>query len=106
MVKPSVGGELSITSINQMYLDDGSLHVMRLGRGFTWFDMGTHDSLLEASQFVHSLEQKQGFKVACLEEIAMNKGWIDVEQIHMSIKSMHTCRYKSYLEGIVEGMTE
>lgn len=102
MVKPSVGGELSITSINQMYLDDGSLHVTRLGRGFTWFDTGTHDSLLEASQFVHSLEEKQGFKIACLEEIAMNNGWIDRQLLQSQINSMKPCRYKEHLAHLIE----
>jgi len=104
MVKPSVGGELSITSINQMYLEDGSLHVTRLGRGFTWFDTGTHDSLLEASQFVHSLEEKQGFKIACLEEIALHNKWIDVKTMSKIISSMNNCKYKSYIRDVTSGV--
>ena len=101
MVNPSVGGELSITSINQMYLEDGSLHVMRFDRGFTWFDTGTHDSLLKASQFVHSLEDKHGFKIACLEEIAMSNGWIDRQVLQSQINSMRPCMYKEHLIHLI-----
>jgi len=96
-VTPSVNGELSITSINQMYLECGDLHVIRLGRGFTWFDTGTHDSLLEASNFVHSVEEKQGFKIACLEEIAIKNKWIDVKKLRNQTKAVQNCRYKGYL---------
>jgi len=96
-VAPSINGELSITSINKMYLDCGDLHVIRLGRGFTWFDTGTHDSLLEASNFVHSVEEKQGFKIACLEEIAMQKNWVDKNSVDHIIKFTQTCKYKSYV---------
>jgi glucose-1-phosphate thymidylyltransferase len=101
-VTPSANGELSITSINQMYLECGDLYVIRLGRGFTWFDTGTHDSLLEASNFVHSVEDKQGFKIACLEEVAMNNGWIDRQVLESQINSMKPCRYKEYLAHLIE----
>ncbi len=73
-VKPSERGELEITTLNDMYLSKGKLNVEQLGRGFAWLNTGTHDSLLEASQFIHTIEKRQGFKVACLEEIAFNKG--------------------------------
>lgn len=80
-VKPSLRGELEITSINQEYLKQGNLKVKLLGRGFAWLDTGTHDSLLEAAQFVETIEKRQGFKVACLEEIALQYGWLNKEQI-------------------------
>lgn len=100
MVTPSANGELSITSINQMYLECGDLNVIRLGRGFTWFDTGTHNSLLEASQFVHSIEEKQGFKIACLEEIAVNQGWINQSQLLSDIDKIKYCKYKEHLINI------
>jgi len=101
-VTPSVNGELSITSINQMYLGHGELHVIRLGRGFTWFDTGTHDSLLEASNFVNSVEEKHGFKIACLEEIAMQKGWVLSETIKSSgFSSPQMSRYMEYVSRML-----
>jgi glucose-1-phosphate thymidylyltransferase len=101
MVTPSVNGELSITSINQMYLERGDLYVIRLGRGFTWFDTGTHDSLLEASNFVHSVEEKQGFKIACLEEIAIKNKWIDVDKLYVKNASQKSCRYARYIDECI-----
>ncbi len=100
-VKPSERNELEITSINQMYLEIDELNVELLGRGFAWLDTGTHDSLIEASQFVHTIEKRQGFKVACLEEIAYRKGWLTSEQIIESAKSMDKTLYGQYLNQLV-----
>jgi glucose-1-phosphate thymidylyltransferase len=80
-VRPSERGELEITTVNQMYLERGDLNVELLGRGFAWLDTGTHESLLEAAQFVETIEKRQGYKVACLEEIAFNNGWLSKEQV-------------------------
>jgi glucose-1-phosphate thymidylyltransferase len=101
MAKPSANGELSITSINKMYLDAGDLHVIKLGRGFTWFDTGTHDSLLEASNFVHSIEAKHGFKIACLEEIAYGKGWITNKTCTNKIDVMDRSKYSKYVADLI-----
>lgn len=100
-VKPSERNELEITSINQMYLEMDELSVELLGRGFAWLDTGTHDSLIEASQFVHTIEKRQGFKVACLEEIAYRKGWLTSEQIIDSAKAMDKTSYGQYLKQLV-----
>ncbi len=96
-VKPSVRGELEITSINQMYLECGELNVELLGRGFAWLDTGTHDSLIEASTFVQTVEKRQGFKVAYLEEIAWRNGWLTDEQVRESAKSLAKTGYGRYL---------
>ena len=80
-IKPSHRNELEITSINQAYLDDGDLHVQLLGRGFAWLDTGTHKSLLAASQFVETIQERQGYKLACLEEIAFNQGWLSIDAL-------------------------
>ncbi|ENA43768.1 nucleotidyl transferase family protein, partial [Escherichia coli P0301867.4] len=87
-VKPSERGELEITSINQMYLEAGNLTVELLGRGFAWLDTGTHDSLIEASTFVQTVEKRQGFKIACLEEIAWRNGWVDGEGVKRAGRSL------------------
>ena len=97
-VKPSERGELEITTVNQMYLERGDLNVELLGRGFAWLDTGTHSSLLEAAQFVETLEKRQGYKVACLEEIAFNQGWLSKEQI---LKIGHTMSKNSYGQYLI-----
>lgn len=99
-VKPSHRGELEITTLNQMYLDQGNLNVELLGRGFAWLDTGTHDSLIEASQFVHTIEKRQGFKVACLEEIAFRKGWLAREQVAAEAKLLGKTLYGQYLANL------
>ncbi|HBS3732910.1 TPA: glucose-1-phosphate thymidylyltransferase RfbA, partial [Klebsiella pneumoniae] len=96
-VKPSTRGELEITTLNEMYLKHGNLHVEKLGRGFAWLDTGTHESLLEASQFIHTIEQRQGFKVACLEEIAYRKGWLTKDQVLSQAKILSKTQYGQYL---------
>ena len=101
-VKPSERGELEITTVNQMYLERGDLNVELLGRGFAWLDTGAHASLLEAAQFVETLEKRQGYKVACLEEIAFNHGWLSKEQVLSTGQSMSKNDYGQYLISLVE----
>ncbi|QLU23947.1 glucose-1-phosphate thymidylyltransferase RfbA [Klebsiella oxytoca] len=101
-VKPSARGELEITTLNEMYLELGNLHVEKLGRGFAWLDTGTHESLLEASQFIHTIEQRQGFKVACLEEIAYRKGWLRSDDVLAQAKVLGKTQYGQYLKMLVE----
>ncbi|HDH7822008.1 TPA: glucose-1-phosphate thymidylyltransferase RfbA [Raoultella planticola] len=101
-VRPSARGELEITTLNEMYLEQGNLHVEKLGRGFAWLDTGTHESLLEASQFIHTIEQRQGFKVACLEEIAYRKGWLSKEAVLAQAKVLSKTQYGQYLKLLVE----
>ncbi|WP_437611528.1 glucose-1-phosphate thymidylyltransferase RfbA [Erwinia sp. V71] len=96
-VKPSERGELEITSINQMYLERGELTVELLGRGFAWLDTGTHDSLLEASSFVQTVEKRQGFKVACLEEIGWRNGWLDDNAVRHAGETLAKTGYGKYL---------
>ena len=100
-VKPSERGELEITTVNQMYLERGDLNVELLGRGFAWLDTGTHASLLEAAQFVETLEKRQGYKVACLEEIALNNGWLSKERVLAIGQSMSKNDYGQYLISLV-----
>lgn len=101
-VKPSARGELEITTLNEMYLELGNLHVEKLGRGFAWLDTGTHESLLEASQFIHTIEQRQGFKVACLEEIAYRKSWLTKDEVLEQAKILSKTQYGQYLQMLVE----
>lgn len=100
-VKPSPRGELEITSINQMYLEKGELNVELLGRGFAWLDTGTHDSLIEASTFVQTIEKRQGFKVACLEEIAWRNGWLGDESVLKTAKLLSKTGYGKYLQDLL-----
>ncbi|MEX5413095.1 glucose-1-phosphate thymidylyltransferase RfbA [Atlantibacter hermannii] len=96
-VKPSERGELEITSINQMYLEQGTLSVELLGRGFAWLDTGTHDSLIEASTFVQTVEKRQGFKIACLEEIAWRNGWLNDDGVKRAAERLTKTGYGRYL---------
>jgi glucose-1-phosphate thymidylyltransferase len=96
-IKPSARGELEITEINQTYLQSDSLHVEIFGRGFAWLDTGTHDSLLEASQFVQTIEHRQGLKVACLEEIAFQSGWLTKEALIQRAAALSKTDYGAYL---------
>ncbi|MDX4071376.1 glucose-1-phosphate thymidylyltransferase RfbA [Aliarcobacter skirrowii] len=105
-VKPSERGELEITTVNQEYLKRGKLKVELLGRGFAWLDTGTHDSLIEAGQFVQTIEHRQGYKIACLEEIAYNNGWIDKEKILEIAKPLSKNGYGQYLYDLVREENE
>ena len=100
-VKLSARGELEITDVNNAYLQRGDLHVSLLGRGFAWLDTGTHDSLMEASHFVHTIEARQGLKVACLEEIAYNQGWLSADQLALQAESLIKTGYGQYLTRLL-----
>ena len=101
-IKPSARGELEITSINQSYMRRGDLSAINLGRGFSWLDTGTYQSLLDASQFVETIQNRQGYKIACLEEVGFNKGWISEEQIKDRVKIMGKNSYNHYLLSLLE----
>jgi glucose-1-phosphate thymidylyltransferase len=101
-IQPSARGELEITDINRRYLEAGSLKVERMGRGFAWLDAGTHDSLLESSSFIQSLEVRQGLKIACLEEIALEKGWLSADEVARIVESYGKSSYGLYLKSILE----
>jgi glucose-1-phosphate thymidylyltransferase len=100
-IKPSARGELEITEVNARYLEQGRLDVEIMGRGYAWLDTGTHDSLLEASQFIATLEKRQGLKVACPEEIAFRSGWIDAAQLERLAAPMSRNGYGAYLTGLL-----
>lgn len=100
-LKPSSRGELEISELNQLYLADGQLTVERLARGVAWLDTGTHESMLEAGNFIATIERRQGQKVACLEEIAYRQGLISRDQLHRLVGSMHENSYRQYLETVL-----
>jgi len=102
LVKPSSRGELEITSINQAYLERGDLNVQVLGRGFTWLDTGTHESLLEAAHFVETIEKRQGYKVACLEEIAFYNGWLSADDLENIGQALSKNGYGQYLLSLIK----
>jgi glucose-1-phosphate thymidylyltransferase len=101
-VKPSHRGELEITTLNQMYMERGDLRVELLGRGFAWLDTGTHESLLEAAMFVETIEKRQGYKIACLEEISWRNGWLTDGQVLKTAKALSKNSYGQYLTKLIE----
>lgn len=101
-IKPSARGELEITTVNQKFLEEGNLKLQTLGRGFAWLDTGTHDSLAEASTFVEVIEKRQGLKIACLEDIAYQQGWIDEEKMRKLAQPMIKNQYGQYLLKVIE----
>jgi glucose-1-phosphate thymidylyltransferase len=102
-LKPSPRGELEITDVNRVYLERGDLEVERMGRGYAWLDLGTHESLLEASEFVRAIERRQSFKIACVEEIAFKNGWIDRDRLAAKAQAMKASPYGAYLRELLEG---
>ena len=102
-LKPSARGELEITDVNRVYLERGALQVERLGRGYAWLDLGTHDALLEASEFVRTIEHRQSFKIACIEEIAFKNGWIDRAGLTARAELMKASPYGAYLRELLRG---
>ena len=101
-VKPSARGEIEITTVNEMYLSEGKLNVKNLGRGIIWFDTGTHEALLEASNYVEAVQKRQGFYIACLEEIADKKGWINEKDIEKKIEETKMNDYQKYLSLLIK----
>ena len=101
MLKPSKRGELEITDINNYYIKNSFLNVENLGRGFNWFDTGTHDSLLDASNFVKNVEDRQGIKIACLEEISFSKNWINKKQLKQEYEKLKNTQYGKYLKKLI-----
>lgn len=101
-VKPSARGEIEITTVNEMYLSEGKLNVKNLGRGVAWLDTGTHDALLEAANFVQTVQKRQGFYIACIEEIAYQKGWISPEKLKELAKPMMKTSYGQYLVDLLK----
>ena len=104
-VKPSERGELEITDVNRAYLESGELNVRVMGRGFAWLDTGTHDSLMEAGQFVQTIEHRQGLKVACLEEIGYRNGWLSAETLQQQAGALAKTGYGQYLQQVLDSET-
>ena len=102
-IKPSARGELEITAVNNAYLERGDLHVELFGRGFAWLDTGTHESMLDAANFIHTIEKRQGVQVACLEEIAFNNHWLSAKEVRQNIQNMLKTEYAQYLMQITKG---
>ena len=101
-LKPSQRGELEITALNQVYLEAGELHVELLGRGFAWLDTGTHDSLIQAGEFIRAVEQRQGLRIGCIEEIAYRRGWIDAGQLEKLADGLAKSEYGQYLRRLAQ----
>ena len=101
-LKPSPRGELEITDLNRLYLEEGALHLQQLGRGYAWLDTGTHQSMLEASNYIETIEARQGLRVCCPEEIAYNQGWIDSQQLQALAKPLTKNGYGQYLLSLVD----
>jgi glucose-1-phosphate thymidylyltransferase len=101
-LKPSHRGELEITALNQVYLEAGELNVELLGRGFAWLDTGTHDSLIQAGEFIRAVEQRQGLRIGCLEEICFRRGWIDAQQLRKLADTLAKSEYGQYLRQLAE----
>ena len=102
-IRPSARGELEITDVNRYYLESQSLQVEILGRGFAWLDTGTHESLMEAGHFVHTIEQRQGLKVACLEEIGYHNGWLTADEVRIQAERLSKTGYGQYLQNLLRG---
>ena len=102
-IKPSARGELEITAVNNEYLKRGDLHVETLGRGYAWLDTGTHESMLEAANFIHTIETRQGMQVACLQEIAFENKWLSAQEVRAGIQDMLKTEYGQYLMLVTEG---
>ena len=101
IIKPSSRNELEITAINEEYLKKGKLNVKSLGRGTVWLDTGTHEALLQAANYMEAIQKRQGFYIACIEEIAYQKGWIKKEQLLHTINELKNCDYKVYLKNLL-----
>jgi len=101
-IKPSARGELEITSVNNEYLKRGTLHVERLGRGYAWLDTGTHEAMLDAANFIRTIETRQGLQVACLQEIAWENGWMTADEVRESCNDLKKTGYGQYLLKLVE----
>ena len=100
-LKPSGRNELEITDVNRVYLEKGKLQVKKMGRGFAWLDTGTHESLHDAANFVRTFEERQGLKIACIEEIALNNGWIDEAQFKELIEPLSKSQYGEYMRSLL-----